>query len=156
MPGRPKHVEEFIKNISVYAQAVQSKWAIPASVVIAQAALETGWGRFVKSNAYFGIKGTSKIGASTVFTTTEYIDGKKITINDKFRAYKSFKEAADAYGSFLTSNPRYKSAFSYADSPDEFVDELQKAGYATDPNYATKIKSIIRNYNLTIYDKTKK
>ena len=122
------------------------------SVLLAQAAHESAWGRHVKSNAYFGIKGKSPSGASTSFKTHEVVGGKSVTITDSFRAYKDFAEAADDYGRFLSQNPRYKACFSHTKDPGKFVDALAGAGYATDPDYASKIKNIIRRYGLTDYD----
>lgn len=122
------------------------------SIIIAQAALESGWGRHVKDNAYFGIKAHNTSGTTTSFKTTEFVNGKKIPTSDTFRAYKNFNEAAQGYGQFLTSNPRYKSAFAYKNNPEKFADQLQVAGYATDPQYAKKLKTIISTYYLYEYD----
>lgn len=150
---RPFNVIVFIKKTLPAAKKVKTKYKIPASVLIAQAALESGWGRHVKDNAYFGIKAHKTKGGTTSFTTTEFINGKKVTMSDSFRVYKNFDEAAEDYGKFLTSNPRYKSAFAYSKQPLIFVDKLQAAGYATDPRYATKLRSIITTYYLNEYDK---
>jgi type VI secretion system secreted protein VgrG len=122
------------------------------SILIAQAALESGWGRHVKDNAYFGIKSHNTTGSTTSFATTEFLNGKKVSTSDTFRAYKDFNEAALDYGNFLTSNKRYKDAFSYKNNPEKFADKLQSAGYATDPQYAKKLKLIISKYNLNEYD----
>jgi type VI secretion system secreted protein VgrG len=123
------------------------------SIVIAQAALESGWGKHVKNNAYFGIKAHKTTGETTSFTTTEFVNGKKITINDSFRAYKDFFESAHDYGKFLRTNSRYENAFNYSRNPHNFAEKLQDAGYATDPRYAKKLKSIISKYNLDEYDR---
>lgn len=92
----------------VDAKKVKIKYRIPASILIAQAALESGWGLSVKDNAYFGIKSHNSKGAATVFTTSEVINGKKVTIKDSFRAYANFGESAEDYGNFLSTQPRYK------------------------------------------------
>lgn len=146
------HVAAFIQSISEEAKKTQKAWHVPASVLIAQAAHESGWGLHVKGNAYFGIKGKSATGKSTNFGTKEVIDGKVININDNFRAYESFAEAADDYGRFLNENPRYKSCFETTEDPFIFVKRLADAGYATDPDYEKKITNIIRKYELTLYD----
>jgi flagellar protein FlgJ len=134
------------------ARGVKATWGVPVSVCIAQAALESAWGRAVKNNAYFGIKGKSISGNSTDFTTSEFVDGQKITIQDTFRAYLDFAEAADDYGRFLSSNPRYESCFAVKGDPLRFADELQSCHYATDPNYAEKVKHIIETYGLADYE----
>jgi type VI secretion system secreted protein VgrG len=149
----PKHVNDFITMALPHAKKVKAAWGVPIGGLIAQSALETGWGRHVKDNAYFGIKGKSEKGASTSFTTREVIDGKSVTIVDTFRAYKDFEEAADDYGRFLNTNDRYKEALKYPDDPINFVKEIAKAGYATDPNYAKSLVSIIKSYGLAQYDK---
>lgn len=149
---RPANVALFVNKIANDAKKINLKYKIPASILIAQAALESGWGRSVKNNAYFGIKTHKSTGASTTFTTTEVINGKKITMKDSFRAYANFSEAAEDYGKFLTTQPRYKSAFTHSKEPLKFADSLQQAGYATDPSYAKKLQSIITTYYLTEYD----
>ncbi len=150
--SRPENVRVFIKKVLADAIRVNKKYKVPASVLMAQAALESGWGRHVKNNAYFGIKANRTQGATASFTTTEYIDGKKITITDSFRAYANFGEAAEDYGLFLTTNPRYRPAFVHSNDPHQFAQALQSAGYATDPQYAQKLQSIISTYYLYEYD----
>ena len=152
-PTRPANVTAFINKTLADAKRIKAKYRIPISVLIAQAALESGWGRHVKANAYFGIKSHGTSGATTRFKTTEFTSGKATSLSDSFRAYASFKEAAEDYGKFLTSNPRYKSAFLYANDPLKFADQLQIAGYATDPRYAAKLKAIITTYDLIEYDR---
>lgn len=84
-------------------------------------------GRHVKDNAYFGIKLHKSKGAATSFTTTEFINGQKVTMKDSFRAYANFCEAAEDYGKFLTTNQRYKPAFAYSSDPYKFADILQSS-----------------------------
>jgi flagellar protein FlgJ len=148
----PPNVEAFIQKVLPAAKAVKAKWRIPVGVLIAQTALETGWGRSVKGNAYFGIKAGAKTSNTVTFTTAEVIGGKRVTLDDQFRAYKNFDEAADDYGRFLNENPLYKPCFVFVNDPDKFVEKLQQAGYATDPDYAAKLKSIIRNAWLDRFD----
>lgn len=150
---RPENVNAFIHKTLQDAKKIKVKYGIPISVLIAQAALESGWGRHVKDNAYFGIKSHKSKGAATSFTTTEFINGQKVMMKDSFRAYANFGEAAEDYGKFLTTNPRYKPAFSYSSDPYKFADILQSSGYATDPQYAKKLRSIISTYYLDDYDK---
>ncbi|KOC88094.1 type VI secretion system tip protein TssI/VgrG [Winslowiella iniecta] len=151
--NRPAHVQKFIEDNLIAAKKVQSDWGVPVSVTLAQAAQETGWGAHVKNNAWFGIKGKSPAGNTADFKTSEVIDGKRISITDSFRSYESFAEAADDHGRFLVNNPRYKNAFSFKDDPAAFVDEIAKAGYATDPNYAKSLKNIISAQHLSNFDR---
>lgn len=137
-----KHVQEFIAKVKPAALKVQEAYGVPYGVCIAQAALETGWGRYVKGNNYFGIKGQGQ-----KFATHEFVNGKKINIVDSFRAYESMEDSFEDYGHFLTTQPRYAPAFKTKD-PEQFVRELQRAGYATDPEYANKLISIMRRWNL--------
>jgi flagellar protein FlgJ len=150
--ARPQHVVQFIQKIKPSAVIVQLFYGVPASVTIAQAALETGWGQSVHGNAYFGVKGRAPSGASTTFTTHEEVNGKKIKIQDKFRAYDSILEAALDYGQYLKTNARYSAAFQHTDDSYKFVDGIAKAGYASDHAYAQKLKSIIKHNNLQEYD----
>jgi len=150
--SRPKNVQGFLDMASDAAKAASSKWGVPASVLLAQSALESGWGGHVKNNAYFGIKGISPSGKSASFGTTEVINGKVIHIKDTFRAYADYDESADDYGRFLNENKRYKSAFDYINQPDEFITEVANAGYATDPNYASKLIKLMGSYDLYEFD----
>lgn len=117
---------------------------------MAQAALETGWGKFVtkdadgtSSNNLFNIKsGNSKEFDSVNVKTTEYIADTPIKINASFRKYPSVEQSFNDYISLIKGNDRYQNALASAANPELFVNELHKAGYATDPNYSTKILSI--------------
>ena len=136
------YVKEFIAKAKPLALKVQDRYGVPYGVCIAQAALETGWGRYVKGNNYFGIKGQGQ-----KFATHEFVDGKKINILDSFRAYESMGDSFEDYGRFLSTQPRYAKAFQTG-NPEEFAKELQRAGYATDPEYASKLISIMRRWGL--------
>jgi flagellar protein FlgJ len=142
----------FIQSHLAAARAVKDEYGIPISVCLAQSALETGWGRSVVGNAYFGIKAGA--GHKSINTTTHEVRGGKVIqeIAD-FRSYASFEEAADDYGSFLTTNNRYKPAFAHTDNPEAFAIAVANAGYATDPNYGTKLVQIMRTNNLEDFDR---
>lgn len=150
---RPQNVQDFLDMASDSAELAAAKWGVPASVLLAQSALESGWGKHVKNNAYFGIKGKSPTGKSTSFGTTEVINGKVIHIKDTFRAYADYAESADDYGHFLNENKRYKPAFIHTAEPNQFITEIAKAGYATDPDYAPKLIRLMERYDLYEYDK---
>ncbi len=150
---RPANVTAFVNKTLNDAKLIKNTYRIPVSILVAQAALESGWGMYVKDNAYFGIKAHGTSAQTTSFKTTEFVNGKQISITDLFRSYADFKEAAEDYGKFLTSNTRYSQAFQYVNDPYKFAEQLQAAGYATDPRYAEKLKTIISTYFLDEYDK---
>lgn len=150
--SRPKSVQDFIDMALPSAEVVSNKWGVPVSVLLAQSALESGWGKKVKNNAYFGIKGKSASGNSAAFGTTEYENGHYVSKVQTFRAYLDYSESADDYGRFLAENKRYKPAFAYKDQPEKFVHEVAAAGYATDPTYENKLVNIMRSYNFYEYD----
>ena len=142
----------FIASCLEPARAVKQKYNVPIAALIAQAALESGWGQHVVQNAYFGIKGHAPTGNAVSFQTTEVIDGQVVHEAQTFRAYTSFADAADDYGRFLTTNPRYAGCFHYANDPVNFIKTLAAAGYATDPNYAPKLIALMQGHNLIAYD----
>lgn len=149
--------KDFISMIKEDAIKLQQETGIPAAVKIAQAALETGWGRWMpvdihtgaKSYNLFGIKhhGTDEYGYVEC-ETYEYIKGERVKVVAKFRKYPSYLESLRDHSKFLLTNARYKPAFAYTQNPEQFARELQKAGYATDPDYAKKLISIMRTYGL--------
>jgi flagellum-specific peptidoglycan hydrolase FlgJ len=144
-------IEQFIQKILPSAQEVQEKYKVPASVCIAQAAHETGWGKSVVGNNYFGIKATSQSGSVITTPTTEYINGKTVHINASFAAYDSLEQSSEEYGIFLSSQKRYAPCFTAPDCY-AFCSQLQACGYATDPNYSDELIAIIVQFNLRQYD----
>lgn len=145
-------VQQFIAMMVPVAQTVQKTYKVPTSVCIAQAALETGWGKSIIGNNYFGIKANITGALCIESPTWEVINGKWTYTLASFSQYTSLSECADEYGKFLTTYPRYKECFMFTDSPLYFTAALQEAGYATDPHYSQKLNSIITSYNLTQYD----
>jgi len=105
-----------------------------ARIMLAQAALETGWGRHVPGNNLFGIKDPK----GTPLQTKEFVDGKERTVTERFAAYNSPKESMEAYLALVSRAPRYRKAWESRTDPQKYFEELQKAGYATDPEYARK------------------
>lgn len=151
----PAFKSNWINRALPAAIEVKRNWGVPIAVTIAQGALESGWGRKVKDNAYFGVKGKSPKGKSVTFTTHENYDGKSVKIQDSFRAYDTLEQSADDYGRFLTINKRYAAAFAFPNDPENFIHEIAKAGYATDPNYEKHILNIIRGTGIKEYDNPK-
>ena len=143
---------EFARLFGPVAREASKKSGVPASIILAQAALETGWGGSTIGDAknLFGIKGTGPAGSIRV-PTEEVINGQRVTINDNFRKYNSWQESIEDHGRLL-QNSRYARAMAVKNDPDQFARELQKAGYATDPEYASKLISIMKSNNLYQYN----
>ena len=147
----PASAQEFVSRVQDDAKAAEAATGIPAAFMIAQAAHETGWGRkHIKmadgSNSFnlFGIKaGGSWKGPTTEITTTEVIDGKAQKVKAKFRAYSSYEESFKDYAKLMQDSPRYQGVMANAKSAEGFAQGLQRAGYATDPQYANKLSKVI-------------
>lgn len=146
----PAPAREFVDRLWPHAGEASRATGIPAHFMIAQAALETGWGRAELRFAdgtptynLFGIKaGRNWQGAVAEATTTEYVNGAAQKTVERFRAYSSYAEAFRDYAGLLASNPRYAEVLHQKDAAG-FARGLQKAGYATDPMYAAKLERII-------------
>lgn len=137
--------EEFLAALTPVAKEVASELGVSHKIVLAQAALESGWGRSVRGNNLMGIKSHGEAGGLDV-VTHEVVNGKKVKITDKFRQYDSPEDSIRGYGSFLKANSRYKHFLQAgAENEDAQLSALQSSGYATDPKYAFKLKSIINS-----------
>lgn len=142
--------EEFTRSLMPYAEKAAAALGVPAKVIMAQAALETGWGRHQMRKAdgspshnLFGIKADAGWNGDRLRKAThEYEAGQKQTQSAEFRSYDSLEAAFKDYVQFLKSNPRYTAALNGDGSGAHFAQGLQKAGYATDPSYAQKLLSI--------------
>lgn len=137
----------FLSKIVPIAKDVGAEIGLDWRLIVAQSAIETGWGSKVKGNSFFGIKGHGS-GKTTTFTTQEVIDGKRVVIQDEFRAYDSLEDSVRGYGQFLLDNPRY-SNYLRANSLEEAASALQASGYATDPEYGRKVLQIATGKTLT-------
>jgi len=141
--------EGFVASIWPHAQGAARELGVDPRALVAQAALETGWGkRQIKhgdgSTAHnlFGIKATGWKGASATTGTHEYVDGVRRNETASFRSYASPAESFADYVRLLKTNPRYQKALQAGTSVAGFARGLQQAGYATDPSYAAKIAAI--------------
>jgi flagellum-specific peptidoglycan hydrolase FlgJ len=144
--------ETFIAAISPAAKTSALTTKIPASFTIAQAALESAWGAHCPGFNLFGIKADSSWhGPVTSQVTHEVVDGKTIEITANFRAYPDWLGSINDHAQFLLTNPRYQPAFAYSTGA-MFAQAVAAAGYATDPQYAAKIASIIRAHGLASLD----
>ena len=143
--------DNFISTIGTLARneyLSREKWILP-SVCIAQGALESGWN--LNAKTLFGIKGKG-----FTATTSEYYNGHYVEIEDSFRAYPNVASAVVGYYDFLRDTPRYAKAlnnYDYKDAVDKLIHTTDGLAYATDPNYISKVISIIEQYNLTKWDK---
>src|SRR5690606_28097698 len=138
--------EAFVKSIWPAACGTAEELGVSPRALVAQAALETGWGRRLVGGAdshnLFGIKATGGWkGEKVASGTHEYYGGKRVDIRDDFRAYDSVQKSFDDYARLMRSK-RYSGALAAGDDPARFARALQQAGYATDPSYAAKITSI--------------
>ena len=148
---------EFIRNLLPQAEAAAKALGISAKTLVAQAALETGWGRHQIKNAdgtpsynFFGIKANGAWnGASVSKTTQEYSGGTPHAEVAAFRSYSSPAEAFNDYVRFIKGNPRYANALQHGGDGHRYLEGLQNAGYATDPAYARKIAMISNGHLMT-------
>jgi peptidoglycan hydrolase FlgJ len=147
----PTSAQEFVALHTEAAKKTEEATGIPASFMVAQAAHETGWGKKAirmadGSNSFnlFGIKaGAGWKGATTEIVTTEFIDGRAQKITQRFRAYSSYDESFADYARLMKTSPRYRDVVANAESAHGFAQGLQRAGYATDPDYADKLGRVI-------------
>ncbi|KJH77502.1 flagellar assembly peptidoglycan hydrolase FlgJ [Pseudomonas sp. ES3-33] len=144
--------DEFVNAMLPMAKEAADRIGVDPRYLVAQAALETGWGKSVmraqdgsSSHNLFGIKASSNWkGDSARAITSEFRNGEMVKETAQFRTYDSYKDSFHDLVTLLQSNNRYQDVVKSADNPEQFVRELQKAGYATDPNYASKISQIAR------------
>ena len=149
----PKGLDAFVQHHRATAERVAQDSGIPASFMLGQAGHETGWGKGEirhkdGSAAYnlFGIKaGKNWTGKVAEVTTTEYINGVARKVTAKFRAYDSYEDSFRDYARLINDNPRYEKAREKVGSAVAYATELQKAGYATDPEYASKLSRAIQS-----------
>ncbi|SFE26524.1 flagellar assembly peptidoglycan hydrolase FlgJ [Nitrosomonas sp. Nm166] len=151
----PNHTADFIDKLLPHAKVVSQSTGIPSHFMLAQAALESGWGkheirRADNSPSYnlFGIKaGANWKGEVIEMVTTEYVHGVPQKMVEKFRAYHSYAEGFNDYAKLLLDNPRYAKVLKSTDAA-TFANGLQRAGYATDPSYADKLIRILNSETL--------
>lgn len=154
VPGQSRFAspEEFVTTMLPMAEKAAARLGVDPHYLVAQAALETGWGKSIikqadgtNSHNLFGIKAHGGWqGESASVMTHEYRNGVKAQERASFRSYESFEQSFDDYVDFLHGNGRYQQALTSTANPDTFFRELQQAGYATDPQYARKISQIAK------------
>jgi flagellum-specific peptidoglycan hydrolase FlgJ len=132
--------DEFVASMMPHALKVSQETGLDPRLVIAQSALETGWGKSAPGNNFFGIKSHGRAGGNTM-PTTEVVNGQPVRMNDSFRAYADMGESAGDYVAFLRANPRYRDVLG-AQGLDAQIEAMARSGYATDPNYGAKLRQI--------------
>lgn len=145
------HAQDFIEQLLPHAQDAAKKLNTQPQVLLAQSALETGWGRHVLKRAHgasslnlFNIKADERWqGDQVKVNTVEFKQGLIRQEPAYFRAYDSIAESFQDYVDFLTHQPRYQKALQVAKEPQAFLAELQQAGYATDPHYQQKVMQVM-------------
>jgi peptidoglycan hydrolase FlgJ len=145
---------EFRERMTHHAKEASQATGVPAHLMLGQAALETGWGkREIKatdgtpSYNLFGIKATGNWSGKVVEAmTTEYVNGVKQKRIEKFRAYDSYADSFKDFAKLMTNNPRYEKVIANLNNVYDYANAMQKAGYATDPNYASKLTSVINKF----------
>ncbi len=162
LPARFETPAQFIEQLLPLAEKAAEMLGVNPSVLLAQAALETGWGKSITRDAasgqssrnLFNIKADSRWkGEAVQVQTLEYRGGVPEKEQARFRAYDHYADSFNDYVDFLRSNPRYQQALESGDDPTRFVQELHNAGYATDPEYASKIERIFNGELLAGLDR---
>ncbi len=148
-------IRQFVDKLMPYAKKAASALGLDAKLLVAQAALETGWGQHIaadesgNSNNLFNIKAMGNDKNNMVkIKTTEYIADKVIKRVDAFKSYASIEESFDDYVRLIQGSKRYAEARQQAANPADFMQALQDAGYATDPLYAKKVLAIYQGEHL--------
>ncbi len=153
--GEGESQQDFVQRLTPHAVQASRESGVPSHLILGQAALESGWGRREirlpdGSNSYnlFGIKATGNWnGKVAEVMTTEYHNGIASKQVEKFRAYESYTEAFSDYARLLRDNPRYAQVVQPGQNAPDAARALQRAGYATDPNYADKLVGIMQRIN---------
>jgi len=146
----PKDAEDFVKQLAPYAQQAAQKLGVSVRAVLAQAALETQWGKHLPthsngntSNNLFGMKaGSSWDGEKVSVKTLEFEGGVPVQKHAQFRSYDNPGQSFDDYAQLISDNPRYAKALNHGEDVVGFAKGLVSGGYATDPSYAQKIIAI--------------
>jgi flagellum-specific peptidoglycan hydrolase FlgJ len=145
--------QAFIDAVAPGAIAAQRRYGVPASVTIAQAIDESGWGQSTlasQDHNLFGIKGTGPAG-SVSLPTQEYQNGQLVTGTNSFRVYHNTAESIDDHGRLLATSGYYRRSMADRRNPDAFAQSLTGI-YATDPSYGTKLVGLMQRYDLYRYD----
>jgi flagellar protein FlgJ len=145
--------ESFVAALKPHAEKIAKQEGLNPNALIAQAALETGWGQRLvpgrhggSSNNLFNIKADQRWAGDKSHVSTLEFDGD-VARKERaaFRSYSNVEQSLQDYVDFIKGHPRYQQALKVADDPAQYAEALQSAGYATDPKYAQKIQSVLNN-----------
>jgi flagellum-specific peptidoglycan hydrolase FlgJ len=144
-------------SVAPGARESQRRSGVPASVTLAQAILESDWGRSKltrEANNLFGIKAMRGPGTAGIYeiNTWEVYDGQNVTVLAAFKAYTTLADSITDHGRWFHDNSRYHGALEKKDDPRAFAYAINAAGYATDPAYAPKLIGLMDKFNLYAYD----
>ncbi|HET6719068.1 MAG TPA: flagellar assembly peptidoglycan hydrolase FlgJ, partial [Rhodocyclaceae bacterium] len=153
--GTPATPRDFVAAVWPHALEASTTTGLPPHLLVAHAALESGWGKSEPRRAdgspsynLFGVKAGKRWAGTTVdAATTEFENGQAQARVEKFRAYGSYQEAFQDYANLLAASPRFSSVVA-ANNGTDFANSLQQSGYATDPMYAAKLSRIIQGKTL--------
>jgi flagellar protein FlgJ len=157
LKGLGDKAAHFLRDMLPHAQEAERRTGVPASFILGQAALESGWGKGEMKNAdgsksfnLFGVKATAGwTGKTTHVTTTEYAGAQAVKQKAAFRSYDSYADAFADYARMLAGSSRYSKVVRTASTAEQFASGMQRAGYATDPHYASKLAKTI-NHTLAL------
>ena len=155
--------QSFIEQLYPAAQQAAEQLSLDPKALLAQAAIETGWGQHMihntsgqNSHNLFGIKADRRWqGDRAMVNTIEFEQGVPASKKAPFRVYDSFADSMQDYVGFVKQNPRYEEAVKQSQSPQDYFSELQKAGYATDPDYANKVMAVFEGEQFKQYSPEK-
>jgi flagellar protein FlgJ len=147
--------EDFVRKLWPHAEKAAQTLGVAPGTLVAQAALETGWGKNVPCNAdgsssynLFGIKASTRWqGDAIAAHTTEYEQGQAVSKMERFKSYESLEHCFDDYAALVQNSPRYASARNSGADSARFAQALQQGGYATDPRYAQKLQAVADGLN---------
>lgn len=144
--------QDFVNQLWPFAEKAAAKLGVKPEVLLSQAALETGWGKAIIKNSegssfnLFNIKADKRWdGDKIAKVSLEYEKGTAVNRKSYFRSYENLQQSFDDYVKFIQNNPRYQKALEYVDDSERYLHGIQKAGYATDPEYANKILRVMKS-----------
>jgi flagellum-specific peptidoglycan hydrolase FlgJ len=153
-PARGTQAQQaFISEVAPGAVTAQREYGVPASVTIAQAIDESGWGQSglaIRDHNLFGIKGVGPAGSDPM-PTSEYVNGQQVSLTASFRVYRSVAQSIDDHGRLLATSGYYTKSMAVRHSPNEFASSLTGV-YATDPTYGQQLINLMQQYDLYRYD----
>jgi len=138
-----EEIAAFSQKLMPLLQKAGQRLGVSPKILLAQTAIETGWGRSVVGNNMFGIKaGSSWTGAKVNTATHEYENGQLVSIVDAFRAYPNAEASVDDFVSLVSSSPRYRAALGKGEDVVAYAHGLLSGGWATDINYVHKLQVV--------------